>query len=118
MLFETLEYIFEGAMIPYVLLGETARRIKAQESMDGIEEIHIGVLDWKMSDYSRRTLRDRFKGEWENKINLVDGIPVKITLIKKRYKFFENPDTVTYSAGTFLTANPFEKYWKMRNLIK
>ena len=116
--FETLEYIFEGAMIPFVLLGETAERMKNMDNLEGIKELEIGVLESKMNDYVRRTFNDRWGADWMNKTHLIGKVPVNIKLIKRNYGFFKNPDTITYYAGTFLTGNPFNKYMKARYLVK
>lgn len=112
-----LDYVFEGAMIPYVLLGETARRVKGVEQLEGLPEIEIGVLKRTMNSYVDRTFTDRWN-EWKDKTVRVLNVPVKIKYIQRNYKFFDNLDTVTYYAGTFNIGNPFDKYFKTRHLIK
>lgn len=120
---EELEYIFEGAMIPFVLLGETARRVKEGELLEGIEVLEIGVLKNTMSAYVERTFKDRW-GDWKNKVVDVvlsyngKSIPVSIKFVERNYKFFENLDQKFYFSGNQKIANPFDKYWKIRNLIK
>ena len=120
---EELEYIFEGAMIPFVLLGETARRVKEGELLEGIEVLEIGVLKNTMSAYVESTFKDRL-GDWKNKVVDVvlsyngKSIPVSIKFVERNYKFFENLDQKFYFSGNQKIANPFDKYWKIRNLIK
>ena len=120
---EELEYIFEGATIPYILLGETARRVKDTEPLEGLPELEIGVLKRTMSDYVERTFKDRW-GDWKNKtVNVTlaysgKDIPVNIKFIEKDYSVFKNPDQKFYFSGNQKIGNPFDKYWKMRNLIK
>ena len=122
-LLEDLEYIFEGASIPFILLNETARRVKNVEDLKGIEVLEIGVLKKSMNEYVERTFRDRW-GEWKDKnveVTLAysgQKMPVNIKFIKGKYSIFDNLDTVPYYGGMFKLPNPFEKYWKMRNLIK
>lgn len=112
-----LDYYFEGAMIPYILLGETARRVRNQEDLSDLDMIEIGVKENSLSKYSRNTLRDRFGVEWENKLHEVEGCKVFIKLIKRKYKFMKNLDQVPYWGASFSTANPFEDYWKARALV-
>lgn len=120
---EELEFIFEGATIPYVLLGETARRVYNTEPLEGIDVLEIGVLKSSMSDYVERTFKDRW-GDWKNKtvdVTLAYNgkkIPVNIKFIEKDYSVFKNLDQKFYFSGNQKIANPFNKYWKMRNLIK
>lgn len=52
------------------------------------------------------------------------GVPVELKFIERRYSFFKNPDVVYYEYGDgqmsdeFRIANPFEKYYPMRYMIK
>lgn len=114
---DTLDYYFDGAMVPYILLGNTAKYIKDMNTLDDLDRIEIGVDERSLSKYSRNTLRDRFKGDWENKEHEVEGAKVFIKLITKRYKFFKFLDKIPYWGGSFHIGNPFEKYWKSRHLI-
>ena len=122
-LLEELEYIFEGLSIPFILLNETARRVKNGEQLEGIEKFEIGVLKKDMNDFIERTLRDKW-GEWKNNtVNITltysgQKIPVYIKFIERKYKMFENLDTVPYFAGMQKLGNPFETYWKSRSIIK
>jgi hypothetical protein len=114
----TLDYYFEGAMIPYILLGETAQKMKDQEDLDDLERLEIGVDKRTLSRYSSNTLRDRFGVGWVNKEHEVDGMKVFIKLIEKKYRFFKFLDKIPYWGASFHIANPFEKYWKARSLVK
>jgi len=118
MALNTLDYYFEGAMIPYVLLKDTAKAIKGVEDLDKLERLEIGVIEKNLSKYSRNTLRDRLGEDWADKEHTIEGIKVYIRLIKKRYGFFKYLDKIPYWGGSFHIANPFEKYWKARFLVK
>ena len=56
----TLDFYFEGYMIPYILLGETAIKMKNQEDLTDLEKLEIGVDERRLSRYSRNALRDRY----------------------------------------------------------
>lgn len=113
-----LDYYFEGAMIDYILLGETARKIRNQGDLSDLERLEIGVKERSLSKYSRNTLRDRFSENWADNEHEIEGVRVYIKLIKKRYGFFKFLDKIPYWGGSFSIGNPFDKYWKTRNLIK
>lgn len=118
MTLEELEYIFEGATVPLIVLGETAKRIRETQSLEGLPELEVGVIKRKTSDYSNRTFRDRWGEEWANAVHKVLNVPVNVKLISRHYKFFDNPDEKSYSGGIFKTANPFSAYWKVRGVVK
>lgn len=47
-----------------------------------------------------------------------EGVPVEIKILKKRYKFFDYPNPVNYNYDDFRLANPFEKYWPARFIVR
>lgn len=114
---EKLDYIFEGATIPYVLLGETAETIRGMKPLTDLKELEIGVLQRSLSKYSRSVLKMHFGEEWDG-VHEVEGIPIKIKLIRRNYGFFKHMDSVPYSGGSFKTANPFDKYFKARFIVQ
>jgi hypothetical protein len=114
----TLDYYFEGAMVPYILLNETAQKMKNHENLDDLERLEIGVWERNLSKYARNTLRDRLGEEWMNKEHVIEGCKVYIKLIKRRYGFFKYLDKIPYWGGSFHTANPFDRYWRVRSIVK
>lgn len=116
--FNTLDYYFEGAMVPFILLGETARRMKNQEDLDDLERLEIGVWEHDLNKYARNTLRDRLGEDWENKEHTIEGCKVYLKLIKRKYGFFKRLDKIPYWGASFHTANPFDKYWKARFIVQ
>ena len=121
--------IMDRCLCSFVLFGETARSIKQDEKLQG-DGIYAGVriLDFTQSTSSMLTTMasnvdihlgiENFKKtekvfNWEFK-----GIPIRIKLVHRRYKFIDNPDFVWYYAENYKIPNPFNKYWKMRFLIQ
>jgi len=47
-----------------------------------------------------------------------EGVPIRVKFIQRPYYFFKNPEQKIYYAEEFQVANPFENYWKSRNLVK
>src|SRR4030067_2738221 len=108
----TLDYYFEGMMIPYILLGESAKLIKEQSDLSNLDRLEIGVADKSLSKYSRSLLKMWFGEEWADNEHEIEGIKVYLKLIKRRYGFFKFLDKIPYWGGSFHIANPFSKYWK------
>ena len=46
------------------------------------------------------------------------GVPVELKILKRRYSFFNNPDPVTYNYDDYKLANPFDKYWPARFIVR
>ena len=52
------------------------------------------------------------------------GIPVELKILDRRYNFFKNPDIVYYEynglqlADDFRLANPFDRYWPARFIVR
>lgn len=111
-----VEGMFEGAMTEFVLLGETAKRVREASSLEGLEKLEFGVQKRKLSKYARSTFEVTNGKQWYDK--KYGKVPVTIQIIKTRYPFFENVDTVMYWGGAMKTANPFDEYWKVKDKIK
>lgn len=117
--------LIEMAMLPYVLLGDAARQL--QDGVDGFTEkyLHVDRLEWAMFEsnltpevqslfrtWNFETWEDKgFKYEFE-------GVPCYVRVITRDYKFFQMPDMKFYGPDMFKVANPFEKYWPLRHMIK
>ena len=113
-----LEDIMDRALCPYILTLETARCVKEGCSMEG-DKITAVVKFNEATKQKRSTFRsyahvlisdEGFGYEF-------GGVPIKVTFIKKKYNFFEHPDSKVYMAGFYLLPNPWETYWKSRFLI-
>ena len=46
------------------------------------------------------------------------GIPVELKILKRRYNFFNNPNPVSYNYDDYKLANPFDRYWKARFIVR
>ena len=111
-----IEYVFEGAMTPYVVLKETAKCMKDQKDLTAIPCLELGVAKKWLSDYSIRTFKAMLGDNWQE--GEVLGIPYKISIIEGNWKVFDYPDSFIYWGGIFKTGNPWDSYWRSRFLIK
>ena len=118
-----VEDLFQRTLVPFLLLGETARSIKNGEFVGGTA-IEIGVKVGDLIPEALRTINSfsNFDGGF-NKTELgyeyvSHGFPVKITIINKHYKFLENPEFVFYGPAEYRIPNPFIDYWKVKQLVR
>lgn len=109
------EYLLECAMLPVTLWGETAERIYNKKSIEGLETIEFAVKKSSLSKYSLSTL-NTMEPDWRSFV--FEGIPIKIHIIAKDRGLLKHPDRANFWGGNYFVPNPFEKYWKMRGLVK
>jgi hypothetical protein len=113
------EDLMERCLCPFILLGKTARNIVDGKWLGG-DKIEVGVERKYLTREALSTLKTFLK-----KKNLLKGftykageVPVKVKVINRKYKFFKNKQSKFYMGGMFLVANPFEPYWKSRNIVR
>lgn len=113
---------------PFYPLHKTAETIGkgADEKLSG-DGIYVGVKAKEMTDQRKsmlRTLQDyytnKFKLEETDKGYRFElkEVPINITVIKRKYKYFENPNITFYGVTEFLMPNPLDEYLKVQHLIK
>ncbi len=117
--------VTEGAMLPYILLGDVARQL--YDGVDGFSgnDLKVDKLEWGMFE---KNLTPEIKSlfitwnfeTWEDKGFKYEfqGVPVFVHVITRKYPWFDLPDVRFYGPDMFKIPNPFEKYWKARFLIK
>lgn len=107
------------AQIPFLVLGNTLEGvIKAELFGDKVE---LGVRERYLTDDTLGMLKivnPDLKVEGDKICFAWEGVPVEIKVIKRNYKFFENPDSVFYKVTEYKIPNPLETYRKARYLIK
>lgn len=117
--------VTEMAMLPYILLGDVAKQL--YDGVDGFEKnlLQVDRLEWGMF-YKNLTpeIESLFRTwnfePWDDKgfKYEFEGVPVYVHVITRSYKFFQMPDMKYYGPDMFKVANPFDKYWPMRHMIK
>lgn len=130
-------------MLPYVLLGDVARQI--YDGVDGytnhdlqVEKIEWGMfernltpeikslfLTWGFEPWEAEGTQKGFKYFYHGYgKELPDGtiqpidVPIYVTVITKKWKFFNMPDMKYYGPDYFNLPNPFDSYWKSRYLVR
>lgn len=53
-----------------------------------------------------------------NTITFEKPLPVELKLLQRRYGFFDFPDPITYNFDDYKLANPFNRYWKARFIVR
>lgn len=105
-------------LLNFLVLGDTAEGIRQGELYG--DKIEVGVEKRYFTEELLRSLELNGieKTEKGNYKFTVGEVPIFIKLIKKKYKFFENPDFAFYMGDTFYFGNPYEKYKRVSKLIR
>lgn len=116
------EDLLNRAFIQFVLLGDTAKTLIEGFHTDLDGQIDIGILNKDYTESGKRVLLSvlpRDSKVTKKEISFVYGeIPVKIKIIHKNYQFFEHPEHIIHKISDFCVPNPFDRYYKSRNLIQ
>lgn len=114
----------DSALVPGILLGDMVYQIK-EWKRDGFSEYAlVDKVEWGLPKrYLTAEVKSLFETWGYRKVDggyeyEVQGVPVKLKIIERRYKFFENPDQVFYGVDEFRIPNPYQKYLKSRYIIK
>jgi hypothetical protein len=116
------EDIMERAMCPFLVLGQTAIDIKDGFKLRG-SKVEVGVKSLCLTKMVLSTIKT-YKGidvDRDNDKEItyeVDGVPVICKIIRKKWKFLENPQMVFYWGGDYQLPNPMSEYLKARYIIK
>lgn len=116
------EDLLNRAFIQFILLGDTAKTLIEGFHSDLDGQIDIGILNKDYTESGKRVLLSvlpRDSKVTKKEISFVYGeIPVKIKIIHKNYQFFEHPEHIIHKISDFCVPNPFDRYYKSRNLIQ
>ena len=138
-LFYAYHDVFDPSFCPCLVIGETARQMVDGEKLHLLPYIELGILEKDLAEDPKRYLESILKGDsitrgprtdWKIGKDLIEFnyksdehpehgvVPVKVKIIKKYQKFFHYPDTVFYDNSEYRIPNSWERYWKIRKLIK
>lgn len=119
------------ALLPFILLGETAHDIKYHGAFNAnTVGIELGANSRYYTAEALSTLSTLAKGVdisygmhdfWLDKAGFrwtYHGVPILLRMIDRKYAFFQNPDFTWYKAEEYKVPNPFDKYWAVRHLIQ
>lgn len=119
------EDVFDRANIVFFLLGDTAIQVHDNGKLDQLPEITLGVVKTDWGEIQQRLFRTamEFLGkEWKDTGTSIEfenlGVPIRTKVFKKHRRFFGNLDNIFYNYTQYLIPNQFEKYRKMRNLMR
>lgn len=107
-------------VMPFMLLEGIAKQMRENVPFK-LKEITLGVKEKDFTKFAKSIftmLHPEAEVTPDYIFLRVDGVPVIIWIIHRKYKFFERPDFLWYKRTEFLIPNPFDKYWKARFLIK
>ena len=116
--------LMERLTCPFMPLKKLAKQIREDSKLEG-DKLTVGIKysEWTPPRESmfntlmikRRTdVIETTKGyEFE-----MDGVKVDMHIIKRKYKFFKNPQIRFFGVVEFLLPNPLDVYLKSQYLIK
>jgi hypothetical protein len=114
--------VFERAMCPFFVLGNTAKHIVSnEEEFVGDEDIHVGVRQAALTREVVGMMRSYIPDLVETKVQFSyfhNKIPIIIDIIHGDYEVFKNPDMRYYYISEFLIPNPWKQYWQQHEFIK
>lgn len=117
-----IQDVFERAMCPFFVLGDTARHIvKEEEDFVGDEDIHVGVRQAALTKEVMSMIRSYIPDLEESKVQLSyfhNSVPVVIDVIHGDYEVLKNPDLRYYYISEFMIPNPWKQYWQQHEFIK
>lgn len=121
-----VEDLLNRSFVEFVLLGKTAKTIVDGFATDLNDEddITLGVMRrhyTKSGASILKALLPRNTDYSDNKIEFkfIDcDTNIVIKIIDRKYDFFKHPDMAVHKISDFRVPNPFNKYWKTRNLIQ
>ena len=112
--------LLERTTVPYILLGDIVEGITQRNSLAGVKKIEVGIEERYLIPEVLSTLKT-LAGDIKTKTGfgyMFDRIPVEIKVIKRRYKFFKNPDIIIYKMQEYRIPNPVNDYLKGRWLVR
>jgi hypothetical protein len=117
--------ILERAMIPFIVLGETASAILSADipTLYG-QVIHLGVMERHLTLSTLQTVKDlltNYHIEYYIDDNIISfgykNVPIEIDIIHGDYAFLNNPDSRFFNLTEFRVPNPFDEYLKWGDQI-
>jgi hypothetical protein len=110
----------EGLMLigHYTLLGDAARAVKLGDYTP-IGRIEVGLQTNRLTPEVKQALKEWRYVETENGWEqLFMNVLIIFKEVKRKYEFFQQPDTQYFDVDEYRIPNPFDKYWKARFLVQ
>ena len=110
------EYLLESASLPVILMGEIAERLKRNKPINDIQAVEFGIKKSSLSKYALSTLKMMIGKDWQKTEH--EGVTIIFRVIKQDKGFLKRPDQASFWGGIYKVPNPFNKYWRMRGLVR
>jgi len=112
--------LLERVTVPYILLGDVVESIIKRGNLVGVKKIEVGIEERYLIPEIISSIKTQM-GNIETESGygyLFDKIPVEIKIIKRRYAFFEHPDTIIFRLQDYRIPNPIDRYLKARWIVR
>ncbi len=102
----------------YTLLGDAAKAVR-YEDYQPIPKLEVGLQTNRLTPEARQSLIEwgytkTDRGYEQMKFN----VPIIFREVKRKYRFFQHPDTRFFDVDEYKIPNPFENYWKARFIVQ
>lgn len=107
-----VEDLLQRALVPFTLLGETARSIGLHDFIKG-DKVHVGVRSLDLPKTAIDTIEQMQPITWNESgftYDSKDGVPIVVDVLKERIPFVENAEYVFYHASEYKIPNPLKGY--------
>lgn len=106
-----VEDLLQRALVPFTLLGETARSIALEDWIKG-DTVHVGVRKLDLPKTALDTITQMQPVEFtDNGFTYIShGVPVVVEVIEERLPYIENAEYVFYKASEYKVPNPIKGY--------
>lgn len=116
--------LMERLTCPFFPLGKIAEQVHAEGKLAG-DGIYVGIKITEFTD-QRKSMFQTLLTQWNIELKEtekgyefeLEGVPIYLTIIKRNYKFFNNPEIRFFGVTEFLLPNPLNSYLKAQYLIQ
>lgn len=113
-----LEDLLDRALLvpsDWCVLGEAAKKLRNHENFEGLDKIEVAIPERKMNKFVEGVFKTIAGENWAEQE--YRGIPLKIKIIKGKFKFFDHIDLQPLVGASYGIPNPFNEYWKVRGIV-
>lgn len=128
-----IQDLLDRSLVEFFVLKDLARFMVSErygwlQQPNHLVSVDLGVKKNSLNEFGQSTLKTLLETYHDHLTEVqwtpefirfkYKDVPVFIRVIKRNYKFFQNPDSVFYRVETFKIPNPFDHYWTARFIIK
>ena len=111
-----LEDVFESTTAKFMVVGSLLTAVETGTYLSDLDKFEFIVSKRSLNKYALTVLKENLGESWQDFEE--NGVPIKVKVINKNYKFMKYPDVRYYQGCTLYIPNPLSDYLKIKQLIK